>query len=252
MKIKTLIIDDEVRGSQVLAKLLERYPEIELLGAAHSADEGIVTIQRLKPDLVFLDIQMPGKTGFDMLTAMPEVKFEVIFVTGYDQYAIQAFKFGAIDYLLKPVDVDDLDYSVEKVINRIKKKDTNHSIELLLQNIRTPKNDNMQLALPTQEGVFYIPISEIIRCESDGSYTVFHLSDKKKIIVSKNVKEYEELLTPYHFCRVHNQHLINLRHVKKYVKGEGGFAIMSDNYEVEVARRRKEDFLIDLGKITLR
>ena len=252
MKIKTLIIDDEVRGSQALAKLLERYPEIELLGAAHSADEGIVTIQRLKPDLVFLDIQMPGKTGFDMLNAMPEVKFEVIFVTGYDQYAIQAFKFGAIDYLLKPVDIDDLDYSVEKVIDRIKKKDTNHSIELLLQNIRTPKNENMQLALPTQEGVFYIPIAEIIRCESDGSYTVFHLADKKKIIVSKNVKEYEELLTPYNFCRVHNQHLINLRHVKKYVKGEGGFAIMSDNYEVEVARRRKEDFLAELGKITLR
>lgn len=252
--LKALIVDDELMGCQALKKMLEPYAErIFVAQFCHSAEEGIRAIKALAPDLVFLDIQMPGKSGFDLLDSLDRINFEVIFTTGFDHYAVKAFKIGAVDYLLKPVDMDELEVAVERAIERIKSKNTSApNVEVLLQNLRGGSSDNMQIALPTQEGIFYVPIKDILRCESDANYTMFFFTDRKKIMVSKNLKEYEDLLSPYHFVRVHNQYLINLRHVKKYIKGEGGTVVMNDDTHIEVARRRKEDFLTELAKLTIR
>ena len=252
--LKALIVDDELMGCQALKKMLESYADhIFVAQFCHSADEGIRAIKALTPDLVFLDIQMPGKSGFDMLDSLHPINFEVIFTTGFDHYAVKAFKIGAVDYLLKPIDMDELDAAVERAMERIKSKKTSApNVEVLLQNLRGGQSESMQIALPTQEGIFYVPIKDILRCESDANYTMFFFTDRKKIMVSKNLKEYEELLSPYHFVRVHNQYLINLRHVKKYIKGEGGIVVMNDDAQIEVARRRKEDFLTELAKLTIR
>jgi two-component system LytT family response regulator len=252
--LKALIVDDELMGCQALKKMLEMYAnQIYVMQLCHSADEAIRAIEVLTPDLVFLDIQMPGKSGFDMLDSLPKINFEVIFTTGFDHYAVKAFKIGAVDYLLKPIDIDELEAAVERATERIKsKKSSAPSVEVLLQNLRGGQSENMQIALPTHEGIFYVPIKDILRCESDANYTMFYFVGRKKIMVSKNLKEYEELLSPYHFVRVHNQYLINLRHVKKYIKGEGGTVVMNDDAQIEVARRRKDIFLAELSKLTIR
>ena len=252
--LKALIVDDELMGCQALKKMLEPYAnQIFVLQFCHSAEEGIQAIQVLAPDLVFLDIQMPGKSGFDMLDSLEKINFEVIFTTGFDHYAVKAFKIGAVDYLLKPVDMDELETAIQRATERIQnEKPSAPNVEVLLQNLRGGQSENMQIALPTQEGVFYVPIKDILRCESDANYTMFYFVGRKKIMVSKNLKEYEELLSPYHFVRVHNQYLINLRHVKKYIKGEGGTVVMNDDAQIEVARRRKDDFLAELAKLTIR
>ncbi|WP_037301556.1 LytR/AlgR family response regulator transcription factor [Runella limosa] len=252
--LKALIVDDELMGCQALKKLLELYAQdIYVMQFCHSADEGARAIQVLNPDLVFLDIQMPGKSGFDMLDGLERIDFEVIFTTGFDHYAVKAFKIGAVDYLLKPIDGDELEAAIQRASERIKtKKSSAQNVEVLLQNLRGGQSESMQMALPTQEGIFYVPIREIVRCESDANYTIFHFMGRKKIMVSKNLKEYEELLSPYGFVRVHNQYLINLRQVKKYIKGEGGTVVMNDDAQIEVARRRKEVFLVKLSKLTIR
>ena len=252
--LKALIVDDELMGCQALKKMLEPYAnQIFVLPFCHSAEEAIRAIQVLAPDLVFLDIHMPGKSGFDMLDSLEKINFEVIFTTGFDHYAVKAFKIGAVDYLLKPVDMDELETAIQRATERIQNKKTSApNVEVLLQNLRGGQSENMQIALPTQEGIFYVPIKEILRCESDANYTMFYFVGRKKIMVSKNLKEYEELLSPYHFVRVHNQYLINLRHVKKYIKGEGGTVVMNDDAQIEVARRRKDDFLAELAKLTIR
>lgn len=252
--LKALIVDDELMGCQALKKMLELYAShIYVMQFCHSAEEGIRAIQVLSPDLVFLDIQMPGKSGFDMLDSLGKIDFEVIFTTGFDHYAVKAFKIGAVDYLLKPVDIDELEAAVQRATERIEsKKSSAPNVEVLLQNLRGGQSENMQIALPTHEGIFYVPIKDILRCESDANYTMFYFVGRKKIMVSKNLKEYEELLSPYHFVRVHNQYLINLRHVKKYIKGEGGTIVMNDDTEIEVARRRKDIFLTELSKLTIR
>ncbi|WP_273214211.1 LytR/AlgR family response regulator transcription factor [Runella zeae] len=252
--LKALIIDDELMGCQALKKMLEPFSsQIFVAQFCHSADEGIRAIRALTPDLVFLDIQMPGKSGLDMLNSLGSIPFEVIFTTGFDHYAIKAFKIGAVDYLLKPIDTDELETAVERAIARIKGKTSAvPNLEVFLQNLRGGQAETMQIALPTQEGIFYVPIREILRCESDANYTVFYMVGRKKIMVSRNLKEYEELLSPYHFVRVHNQYLVNLKHVKKYIKGEGGIIVMNDDTQIEVARRRKEDFLNELAKLIIK
>ncbi len=250
--IRTIIIEDELRGRNALKKMLEEFDDkIELIGLAEDAESGELLIKNLKPDLVFLDIEMPHRNGFDMLASIKEKDFEVIFTTAYDQYAIKAFKFSAVDYLLKPIDADDLESAIEKVIIKLRSKGKDNSqLDILLQNIRNIQTTKSKLALPTLDGLIFVNTEDIIRCESDDNYTKFYLINSKPILVSKTLKDFEELLNAHNFIRVHHSHLINLAHIKRYIKGEGGVIIMADDSSVEVSRRKKEVFIEKLKSIS--
>ncbi len=250
--LRAAIIDDETNAREALSNLLRILcPEVEICGEAKNADLGIELIKKEKPNLIFLDIQMPGKTGFDLLSSFEKVNFGVIFTTAYQEYAIRAFRFSAIDYLLKPIDPDELQAAVEKFKLQVagvnpqqlqilqEHLDNTQSLRL----IERKKNDNQRIALPTAEGIHFVQMTEIIQCESLGSYTKFHLVKGPAIVVSRLLKEYEEILDNFYFFRVHQSNIVNLEHIKRYVKGDGGQVWMSDNTEIEVSRRRKEEFL---------
>lgn len=249
--LKTIIVEDESRGRNALRALLSQIDGVQLKGEASNVDDAIVMIEAEEPDLVLLDIEMPFKNGFDLLAALPKRTFDVIFTTAYDSYAIKAFKFSAIDYLLKPIDPEELKAAIEKTA--AKRENEVHQPQLqinnLLENLKSMNKQNFKLSLPTFEGSLFVPIDDIIRCESDANYTRFHIkSEVKPILVSKTLKDYDELLTEYGFCRVHHSHLINLKFIKKYIKGEGGIVVMLDGAEVEVSRRKKEVFQKSLEK----
>lgn len=243
--IKAILVEDEVRGRNTLRALLSRNPLVQLAGEASNADEAIALINETDPDLVLLDIEMPGKSGLDLLAAIPGRRFDVIFTTAFDSYAIKAIKFSAIDYLLKPIDPEELDAAIAKLIEKRENylHDPQQEIKNLLENLKSFNKRNIKLSLPTSDGSLFIPVEDIIRCESDANYTRFFLKNESRpILVSRTLKEYEELLKEYEFCRVHHSHLINLRFIKKYMKGEGGVVVMTDGAEVEVSRRKKETF----------
>ncbi|CAN5427945.1 LytTR family DNA-binding domain-containing protein [soil metagenome] len=253
-RLRAAIIDDETNAREALANLLQLLcPEVDICGEAKNVDLGIELIKREHPDLIFLDIQMPGKTGFDLLSSFEKVDFGVIFTTAYQEYAIRAFRFSAIDYLLKPIDPDELQTAVEKSKSQVGSVNP-LQLQILQEQLDTPqnqslrlvqrkKNDNQRIALPTAEGIHFVQMTDIIQCESLGSYTKFHLTKGPAIIVSRLLKEYEEILDNYYFFRVHQSNIINLEHIKRYVKGDGGQVWMSDNTEIEVSRRRKDEFL---------
>ncbi|MDZ4668185.1 MAG: LytTR family DNA-binding domain-containing protein [bacterium] len=249
--LKTIIVEDELRGRNALKAMLLQINGVKLVAEAANVDEAIKYIMDLCPDLVLLDIEMPFKNGFDLLAALPDRTFDVIFTTAYDSYAIKAIKFSAIDYLLKPIDPEELIVAIEKTAE--KRKIAQHQPRLqinnLLENLRTVNKQNFKLSLPTSEGALFIPIDEIIRCESDTNYTRFFItSEARPLLVSKTLKDYEELLTDYGFCRVHHSNMINLKFIKKYIKGEGGVVVMIDGAEVEVSRRKREVFQKSLEK----
>lgn len=250
-KIGTLIIDDESNGRDILTALLEKFcPSLEILGTADNAESGRTMIAALKPQLVFLDINMPGQTGFDLLQQIESIDFEVIFVTAHDNYALKAFKFSAIDYILKPIDLDDLKAAVKKAEEKLSLNDKpKERYNEFFNNIKNIRNPFDKLGLATRDGLIFIKISEIIRCESDVNYTWFYLEKGEKILASKTLKEFEEMLDEYNFYRIHKSHLVNLSHLKRYIKGEGGSVIMSDNSEVEVSRRNKEGLMKRLQQI---
>ena len=248
--IKAIIIDDEAHCINRLTGLLEEYCKdtILILDSCQTVERGLQCIAKGHPDLVFLDVQMNEKTGFVLLKKIPEINFEVVFTTAYEKYAVHAFKFSAIDFLLKPVDADDLIQAVNKVNKKMNVNEMSKKMDVLfhnLKNIHGPK----KISIPTLEGLFFLEVDEIIRCQSQINYTVIHLKNNQKITVSKPLKEFEELLSDYNFCRVHNSHLINLNYIKKYNKGKGGVVLMSDHSEVEVSLRKKEDFLKRLSEM---
>jgi two-component system LytT family response regulator len=210
--------------------------------------QGLNAIQQHKPGLVFLDIEMPDKTGFELLNSLPEINFDIIFTTAYNQYAIKAIRFSALDYLLKPVDLDELKGALARVYRKHLKKEQRENIDMLMNNIRSSQPNFSRITLSTQDGLVILHIDEIIYCEASGTYTFFYLKNKEKIVVSKTLKEYEDLLKDHHFFRAHNSFLINLNEVKKYIKGDGGSVIMSNGDEVFVSKRRKEEFLASLNK----
>ena len=243
--IRALIIDDEEDCIEGLQNLLVNGHEniVEVVGRAKTVRDGIEAIALLRPDLVFLDVQIGQKTGFDLLRALPEIDFEIIFTTAFEKFALQAIKFSALDYLLKPIDVDELDIALMKLLNEKSRKDTADKIDLLLQN--TQKSDGLfkKIIVPTISGFEFIEIGNIIRCESDNNYTTIYIKEKQKILVSKTLKDFEELLYNYSFFRIHNSHLINLSYIKSYNKGKGGSVILTDCTEVEVSSRRRDDFI---------
>jgi len=251
--LRTIIVEDEHGGRNALRSILKSMDEVLLVGEASNADEAKILILEEAPDLVLLDIEMPFKNGFDLLSEIPKRNFEVIFTTAYDSYAIKAIKFSALDYLLKPIDPEELKVAVLRAC--VKRAQTTYrpqdQIENLLDNLKLINKQNFKLCLPTVEGSLFIPIEDIVRCESDANYTRFFLNgDTKPILVSKTLKEFEDFLTDYGFCRVHNSHLINLKFIRRYLKGEGGVAVMADGSQVEISRRKKEIFQKALDKET--
>jgi len=237
---KAVIVDDESKARNALKNLLAQHcPEITVIGEGDCVKAGVQTINDLSPDVVFLDVQMPDGTGFDLLEQFSEIKFKIIFASAFDKFAIQAFKFSALDYLLKPVEPEMLIEACSKLKEDDKFAEINKKLEVLMSN----KNSFEKIALPTLDGIIFVKIKEILRCESDNNYTNIFLRDAKKIIVSKTLKEYDEMLTPFNFFRIHKSHLINLAFLARYKKGEGGSVEMEDGAELEVSRRRKEEFL---------
>jgi two-component system LytT family response regulator len=248
--IRTIVIDDEQHCIDRLSRLLdEQYSStIEIVGAFERFEDGITAIKKLEPDLVFLDVQLQNKTGFDLLQQMNKISFEVIFTTAHEKYAVQAFKFSAIDYLLKPVDADDLKLAVNKLQQKISKEEVSRKFEALFHNLKNIQNSSKRITVPTVKGFEFLQVNDIIRCQSDINYTIIFLKDKRKITVAKTLKEFEELLLDHDFYRIHNSHLINLSYIKNYNKGKGGSVTMNDNSEIEVSTRRKDDFLKRLAE----
>ncbi|MCD4681782.1 MAG: LytTR family DNA-binding domain-containing protein, partial [Bacteroidales bacterium] len=222
MALKTIIVDDELDAVNFIRSIIEEYcPKLEVVGTGHSAKEGSKLIINKTPDLVFLDVEMPHGSGFDLLANFPDKSFDVIFITAFNHYAIQAIKFSAVDYILKPININEFITAVDKVLdNKASNDHRNANFKTLLENVRSTLPS--KLAIPTSDGMEYLNTKEIIRVEADRSYSWFYLKDNRKLLVSRNLKEYQELLTDRNFFRTHNSHLINLEHVKKYIRSEGG------------------------------
>lgn len=239
--MKVIIIDDEQKGRESLKKLVEIYcKDVEVVAMASNIEDACNVIDLHKPHIVFLDIEMPGGNGFLLLDKFPERNFKVIMTTAFEDYAIKAIKHHIFDYLLKPVDVDELVFAVDS----IKKMSEPQGLTSIANSVAIQKmNLTSRLALPIREGIFYLTVSEIVRVESDGGYSTFYATDGKKYIVSKNLKDYEEILPEKEFFRVHKSHLINIKKVKKYIKTDGNFIEMEDGSVVEIARRKKDEFL---------
>jgi two-component system, LytTR family, response regulator len=247
--INAILIDDEATGLEALQLAIEKYcPDVLIKGTYNTPQQGLDAIRQLKPDLVFLDVQMPQLSGFDVLQQASPVNFEVIFVSAHNQYAIKAIKFSALDYLLKPVDVDELIHAVKKVNERLNKKNNFYQYQSVLNNIQLKSGKIEKLAVPSLEGIDFFNTEDIIFCKADGSYTAIILKNNQHVLVSKNLKDFENILVDSGFCRVHHSYLINLRHVQKYIKGEGGYVILTDNHHVDISRRKKEEFLELLDK----
>ena len=247
--IRTVIVDDEIDSIRVLQRLLNTYcPEVNIVGKADGVETALHTIQSCKPDLVFLDIEMTQGNAFDLLNQLQPIEFQVVFITAFDNYAIRAFKYSAVDYLLKPVDIDDLRSALDRVMRKVQGKSFLDQMETLLYNVETFQLTQQKMAVPTLTGLVFIPIKDIMRFEAKGSYTSIYLTNTEEIIATRNIKEYEELLPDAIFCRVHNSHIINLHKIQKYHKGRGGYIIMEDGSNIEVASRRREEFLRRLLK----
>ncbi len=239
--ISAVIIDDEQNNIDNLAALLARYcPEVNVLACANDATGGEVIIRRYNPDLVFLDIQMPGKNGFELLKGLEHFPFSVIFVTAFDQYGIQAVKFSAIDYLLKPVDVEELKVAVHKVTEMHQRKNQNLRLENLIEVLKQEQQKSShRIALQSAKETRFIETGRIIRCESSNNYTTFFLVNGEKILTSKPIFEYEELLSSYGFFRCHQSHLVNKKMIRSWVKEDGGYLVMEDHAQVPVSRNKK-------------
>jgi two-component system, LytTR family, response regulator len=245
--LKTIIVDDEFRGRQTLQNLLtDNCPEINIVEACDSAAAAKEAIEKHHPHLVFLDVEMPHQNGFNLLESLKEVDFDVIFTTAHSHHAIKAIKFSAMDYLLKPIDIDELKAAVEKVAHK-KAQEKNKNVELLIQNTKHSNKFN-KIALPTTDGFVFVNLNEIIRCEASGSYTLFYFDKRESLLVCKNLKEYEDLLSDMNFFRIHHSHLVNMSNIQRYIRGDGGQVIMQDGSVIEVARRKKEMFLQKLMK----
>ncbi|MEO8151166.1 MAG: LytTR family DNA-binding domain-containing protein [Bacteroidia bacterium] len=240
--INAIIVDDEIKGRQFLRQLADKFtPHVKIVGEASNAIEAIEAIAAAQPDLVFLDIEMPGKTGMEMLREMKEINFEVIFVTAFNKYAVEAFKLGAIDYLLKPVNPSELKGAVDRASGYLKLKDNRKvKYDSLKQQFGQPFS---KITVPTMNGFEFVDFGDITYMQSDGNYTNIKQKDGKTILATRLLGEFEEMLMPYNFFRIHKSYLINLAHIKKYIKGDGGVVMMSDGSEIDVARRIKEAFL---------
>jgi len=236
-----IIVDDEENSISTLSMLLEKYcPQIDIVGTAMTHRDAVSKIDELKPNLVFLDISIPDGDGFKVLESVEFKSFEVIFVTAYNQYALRAFEFSAIDYLLKPVDYKKLKAAVERFSKITNYNLPDNRVSVLKENLHS---QNQRIILSSMEGFDIYDIADIVRCEANGSYTNFYFKDKHKLITSKTLNNFEKLLSDLSFSRIHSKHLVNLRYVKKYVSGRGGYVVLEDGSKVDVSERKKRDFI---------
>lgn len=243
--IKAILIDDETKSRQTTRELLRKYcTEVEVIGEAASAEEAWDVVHASKPDLIFLDIEMPYEDGFDFLNRFDRIPFEIIFITAYNQHAIRAIRICALDYLLKPLSIQELKQAVERAIGRIADKASEKQYDLLLQNLNpSQQHEHGKLAIPTSFGFEFLEMKDIIAMEADGGYTTFRLVGDKKIVSTRNLKEYEEVLPETVFFRAHHSFIINLHHIRNYHKGEGGYVVMSDASTVVISKRNKKEFM---------
>src|SRR4030095_4695968 len=242
--IKAVLIDDEKNALEMLEWQLHTYcPQVEVAAICINADLGISAIQQHKPQLVFLDIEMPKKNGFEVVQAFPQPFFDVIFTTAYNQFAIKAFRFAALDYLLKPIDADDLVVAVSRYEKKMLNSNFKQQLDILMQQYNQPNALPDKISFATQQAIHFISPTNIVYCESDSNYTTLHFTDKSKMVVSKTLKEVEEMLVHYHFFRIHHSFIINLKQVSRYVKTDGGGIEMTDGSQLPISRLRKEELM---------
>lgn len=243
-KIRTVLVDDERTSMLTLESLLKKYfPAIDIVGKAETVSKAVNEINTKAPDLVFLDISLPDGEGFDVLEQTAERNFEVIFITAYDQYAVKAFEFSALHYLVKPLTLDGL----KDAIGRFKELKTDEHLDDKINVLKESlKSKNEKIIIPSSEGLNVVRLSDIMRLEADDVYTYFYLTDGHRLMASRPLNNYEKILEDLPFSRIHAKHLVNLMYIKRYVKGKGGSVIMEDNTEVEVSVRKKPDFLAKL------
>jgi two-component system LytT family response regulator len=247
--MKAILVDDEKNALEMLEWMLQKNcPEVEIIAMCDSPLEGLEKIKTLKPDVIFLDIEMPQLNGFDLLERLGKHESDVIFTTAYNQFAIKAFKVCALDYLLKPIDPEDLKVAVQKAQTK-KNKVSAEQLEMLLSYMKPEKPKSKRVALTASDHLIFVETEKIIYCESDSNYTIFFLADGQKIIVSKTLKDVEEILEGSDFFRVHASYLINMKHVSKFTRGDGGYVVMSNNQHITVSRKKKDEFFEMFSKI---
>jgi two-component system LytT family response regulator len=242
--ITSLIIDDEQHCIDRLQKLIERLSDkLHVAGVCRNVEEALLAIDEVKPDLIFLDVHLQERTGFDILTQLNSIPFEIIFTTAFDQYAVHAFKFCALDYLLKPIEEQDLREAINKIDRKASEKESSLKIDMLFHNLRNIEHSQHRICIPNLNGFNFVSVNDIIRCQSNNNYTTIFLKDQQKLVAAKTLKDFEELLEDKNFFRVHNSHLVNMSYIRKYNKGNGGFITLQDGTEIEVSARRKDQFL---------
>lgn len=243
--ITAVLIDDDKHLRTGLKALLDRYTnEIDIIGEAESVKTGVALLEQLKPQVIFLDIHLSDGTGFDILERLANVKGKtnahIVFITAHEQYAVKAFKFSALDYILKPVGPEELQNAIAKIKEVVGKSNSFDHIDLLLENIRKKVDNFKRIALSTSDGIHLFEVSDIIRCEAKVNYTEFFIKNHKPLLISRTLKEFEEMLTEHGFERIHQSHLINLSYLKSYIKSDGGYVIMADNSNIPIAQSKKE------------
>jgi two-component system, LytTR family, response regulator len=241
--LKCIVIDDEFKSRESLKALIEKFCEnITVSAVCQNGEEAIAAIAEVRPDIIFLDIQLQKETGFEILERLSKIEFEVIFTTAFSEFAIKAFKFSAIDYLLKPIDINDLKLSIEKARKRIVGNIAQRIAELG-ENLKTQNSKNSRLALPSSDGLVFINVDEIVYCEATGNYTNIYMNDDRKFLVSRTLREYDDLLEDQDFFRIHNSYVINLKCLKKYIRGEAGQVDLANDKTLDVSKAKKKSFL---------
>lgn len=247
--IKAILIDDEAKARRILEALLKEYcTDVEIVATAADVPSGVIAINQHKPDVLFLDVEMPGYTGFQLLDFFRDIDFDIVFTTAHSDYAVQAFRVSAIDFLLKPIQISELIAAVDKV--RAKQGHNKERLTVLKENFKD--NTVKKLALPVAEGLIFADTDTLTHLEADGAYTHFHFEDGKKVVVSKKIKEFEEALTQQSsFFRTHRSFIVNLKKIKQYVKQEGGYVLLENDIQVPLARERKDEFLQVIERMSL-
>ena len=242
-RLKAILVDDEWNSLQNLQhKLTEFCPDVEIIAALQTPEEAIQAIRDSQPDVIFLDIEMPRMNGFRLLNELNDIRSEIIFTTAYDHYAIEAIRVCAFDYLTKPIAIKDLQQAVERLVRKAQPQ-TKEKLDLLRTTLSHPRNQEEKIAIPTANGLEFIPVKSIIHIESHSNYSRLYLLEGKPLLVTRLLKDFEDMLQPYHFFRIHHSHLVNLSYIKKYIRGEGGQVVMQNGDVIDVARRKKEEFL---------
>ncbi len=242
--LKALIVDDEQHCIDKLSKLLVNYSDIlSIEGSYTEIQKAKEAIGIIEPDVVFLDVHLHEHTGFDLLKQLPKINFEVVFTTAYDTYAVEAFRFSALDYLLKPIDDIEFSETIQKIKEKVGQKETEKKLEVLFHNFEHKVTETKKMAIPTFKGLTFVKIDEIVRFQADGNYTHIFMVTNKKLTATRTLKHFEELLKSSRFFRVHKSHYINMNRIEKYIKGKAGHVLMTDGASIEIAGRRKEEFL---------